>query len=76
MRHVFNLVCHNTQGDEFLDLSPRQATDARANLAGNRARDAERSNNSSDSTATISGRNAREREDLLNKKLSTELFTI
>lgn len=46
------------EGDEFLDLSPRQATDARANLAGNRARDAERSNNSSDSTATVSGRNA------------------
>lgn len=46
------------EGDEFLDLSPRQATDARANLAGNRARDAERANNSSDSPATISGRNA------------------
>lgn len=46
------------EGDEFLDLSPRQATDARANLAGNRARDAERANNSSDSTATIAGRNA------------------
>jgi PBSX family phage portal protein len=46
------------EGDEFLDLSPRQATDARANLAGNRARDTERSNNASDSTATVSGRNA------------------
>jgi PBSX family phage portal protein len=46
------------EGDEFLDLSPRQATDARANMAGNRARDAERSNNTSDSTATVSGRNA------------------
>jgi PBSX family phage portal protein len=46
------------EGDEFLDLSPRQATDARANMAGNRARDAERTNNSSDSTATVSGRNA------------------
>lgn len=46
------------EGDEFLDLSPRQATDARANQAGNRARDAERSNNSSDSTATVAGRNA------------------
>jgi PBSX family phage portal protein len=46
------------EGDEFLDLSPRQATDARANMAGNRARDAERANNSSDSTATVSGRNA------------------
>jgi PBSX family phage portal protein len=46
------------EGDEFLDLSPRQATDARANISGNRARDAERANNSSDSTATVSGRNA------------------
>jgi PBSX family phage portal protein len=46
------------EGDEFLDLSPRQATDARANMAGNRARDAERSNNASDSTATVAGRNA------------------
>ena len=46
------------EGDEFLDLSPRQATDARANLRGNRARDQERANNSSDSPATISGRNA------------------
>jgi PBSX family phage portal protein len=47
------------EGDEFLDLSPRQATDARANMAGNRARDTERANNSSDSTATVSGRNAK-----------------
>lgn len=46
------------EGDEFLDLSPRQATDARANMSGNRARDAERANNSSDSPATVSGRNA------------------
>jgi PBSX family phage portal protein len=46
------------EGDEFLDLSPRQATDARANMASNRARDSERANNSSDNTATISGRNA------------------
>jgi len=46
------------EGDEFLDLSPRQATDTRANLRGNRARDQERANNSSDSPATISGRNA------------------
>lgn len=45
-------------GDEPFQLSPRQATDARANLAGNRERDAERSNNQSDSTATVSGRNA------------------
>jgi len=39
-------------------MSPRQATDARANLAGNRERDAQRSNNASDSPTTVSGRNA------------------
>jgi hypothetical protein len=41
-----------------MELTARQATDARANLAGNRARDAERANNASDSTATTTGRNA------------------
>ena len=45
-------------GDEVFELSSRQATDARANLADNRARDAERANNNSDSPSTISGRNA------------------
>jgi hypothetical protein len=45
-------------GDEPFEMSPRQATDSRANAAGNRARDSERSNNSSDSTATVAGRNA------------------
>jgi PBSX family phage portal protein len=45
-------------GDEPFDMSPRQATDARANLAGNRERDRERTNNNSDSPTTISGRNA------------------
>jgi len=45
-------------GDSPFEMSPRQATDARANLAGNRSRDAERSNNESDSTSTLSGRNA------------------
>ena len=45
-------------GDSFFEMTPRQATDARANLAQNRARDTERSNNVSDSPATISGRNA------------------
>ena len=44
-------------GDEPFVMSPRQATDARANLAGTRQRDAERTNNNSDSTTTISGRN-------------------
>jgi PBSX family phage portal protein len=46
------------EGQSPLQLSARQATDARANLAGNRARDAQRTNNASDSTATVSGRNA------------------
>jgi len=45
-------------GDDVFEMSPRQATDARANLAGNRNRDAERTNNNSDSTSTVSGRNA------------------
>ena len=45
-------------GDEPFVMSPRQATDARANQAGNRERDTERSNNQSDSTATTTGRNA------------------
>jgi PBSX family phage portal protein len=45
-------------GDEPFEMSPRQATDSRANAAANRARDSERSNNSSDSTATVAGRNA------------------
>ena len=45
-------------GDEPFQMTSRQATDARANLAGNRQRDAERSNNQSDSTATTEGRNA------------------
>jgi PBSX family phage portal protein len=44
-------------GDEPFEMSTRQAADARANTAQNRERDAERANNSSDSTATVSGRN-------------------
>jgi PBSX family phage portal protein len=45
------------EGDEPFEMSPRQATDSRANLAGNRQRDTERSNNQSDGPATTSGRN-------------------
>jgi hypothetical protein len=45
-------------GDEPFVMSPRQATDARANTAQNRSRDTERSNNQSDSAATVSGRSA------------------
>ena len=44
-------------GDEPFVMSAREATDARANLAGNRQRDTERTNNNSDSPTTISGRN-------------------
>ena len=44
-------------GDEPFQMSPRQATDSRANLSGNRSRDAERTNNNSDSTTTVAGRN-------------------
>jgi PBSX family phage portal protein len=44
-------------GDEPFEMSTRQSADSRANLAGNRQRDAERANNSSDNSATISGRN-------------------
>jgi PBSX family phage portal protein len=40
-------------GDEPLQLKPDQAADATAN----RSRDAERTNNNSDSTSTVSGRN-------------------
>jgi hypothetical protein len=46
-----------SDGDEPFVMSPRQATDARANLAGTRQRDAERTNNNSDSPSTVSGRN-------------------
>jgi PBSX family phage portal protein len=45
-------------GDVPMELSPRQAADAAANTRQNRQRDAERTNNSSDSPATLSGRNA------------------
>ncbi len=45
-------------GDTPFVMSPRQATDARANTAGNRERDTQRTNNNSDSTTTVSGRNA------------------
>ena len=44
-------------GDTPFTMTPRQATDARANTRRNRARDTERVNNNSDSPSTISGRN-------------------
>jgi PBSX family phage portal protein len=46
-----------SDGDEPFELSSRQATDTRANLADNRQRDRERANNQSDGPATTSGRN-------------------
>jgi hypothetical protein len=49
---------HRVDGDTVFEMSPRQATDSRANLAGNRQRDSERANNASDSVATTTGRNA------------------
>jgi PBSX family phage portal protein len=44
-------------GDEPFSMSPRQATDARADFAGNRERDSQRSSNQSDGEATVTGRN-------------------
>jgi hypothetical protein len=49
---------HRPDGDSPFEMSSRQSADARADLAGNRQRDVERTNNSSDNSATISGRNA------------------
>jgi len=45
-------------GDEVFQMTPRQATDARANTTQNRQRDTERTNNNSDSPSTTTGRNA------------------
>jgi len=55
-REVIGLPQH-PDGDAPFIMSARQATDAAANLAGNRSRDSERSNNQSDGPATTSGRN-------------------
>ena len=44
-------------GDDPFVMTPRQATDAAANLSGNRERDTERTNNNSDSPSTVAGRN-------------------
>jgi PBSX family phage portal protein len=56
-REVLGLP-QRSDGDEPFEMSSRQATDARANTAQNRQRDAERTNNNSDSPSTVSGRNA------------------
>ena len=55
-REILNMS-QRPDGDDPFIMSPRQATDVRANLAGNRERDAERTNNNSDSPTTLSGRN-------------------
>jgi PBSX family phage portal protein len=44
-------------GDDPMEMTARQAADARANTAQNRARDTERSNNQSDGPGAVSGRN-------------------
>lgn len=44
-------------GDAMLDLTPKQQSDTRANMADNRARDTERSNAQSDGPGAASGRN-------------------
>jgi PBSX family phage portal protein len=44
-------------GDTPLELNPRQAADAKGNIAGNKARDTERSNNQSDGAGAVTGRN-------------------
>lgn len=44
-------------GDTPIELSARQQADARSNIADNRERDTERSNNQSDGPGAISGRN-------------------
>lgn len=48
---------HRVDGDTVFEMSSRQETDARANLAGNRQRDSERTSSASDSVATTEGRN-------------------
>jgi len=55
-REAIGLPQH-PDGDTPFIMSPRQATDAAANLAGNRQRDSERTNSQSDGTATTTGRN-------------------
>ena len=44
-------------GDVPLELNPRQAADAKGNMAGSKTRDTERSNNQSDGSGAVTGRN-------------------
>ena len=55
-REAIGLPQH-PDGDTPFEMSPRQATDSRANTSGNRARDTERNNSQSDGPATTTGRN-------------------
>ena len=55
-REAIGLPQH-PDGDAPFVMSARQATDAAANFAGNRTRDAERTNSQSDGPATVTGRN-------------------
>lgn len=55
-REALNLP-QRKDGDTPFSMTPRQATDARANTAQNRARDTERQNQQSDSPTTTTGRN-------------------
>ena len=55
-REAIGLPQH-PDGDTPFVMSSRQATDARANSAGTRQRDSERTNNQSDGPATVAGRN-------------------
>lgn len=48
---------HIDGGDVPMEMTPRQATDAIANNAGNRERDAQRNANASDGPTTTTGRN-------------------
>ena len=44
-------------GDEMFQMSAKQQSDARSDLAGNRQRDSDRNNNQSDGEGAVSGRN-------------------
>jgi len=55
-REAIGLPQH-PDGDTPFVMSPRQAADSNSNLAGNRARDTERTNSQSDGPATTTGRN-------------------
>lgn len=57
-RNVLNLP-EREDGDDPVIPTARQATDAKANNAGNRSRDASRQQAQADNTATVSGRKAK-----------------